>query len=439
MGNGLGAALGGYLCDHLGWRAAFYVQLPFLFCYALLTLVSCPPDLGPNLAKTQGKTLREAFKTFDTLGAINVTVTVTCLILGVNLGGNVFTWTHPFVITSLVLFVIAAISLYFVERKAQLPILPLKLLSTIPLGNLMWSNFFSGIVTNTVLFNVPLYLQAVKQTTPTMSGLNLLVLLVGGTVTALISGFYITLTRRMKPPMVLGTFLSLIGAICVTCLSSDTPTWAVPLLIPFCSIGQGFFYPATTIAVLALNSQAEQAVVTTTLGLVRNLGAILGVAISSWLLQNALLVYLDRGVTGPDKDRIIRTVRESVGSIRELDPEHRKQVIEAYAQSLRVTFGLAILISVVCILLIWPVHIPHLQRQEELDRQSSGLVGPADADEAETEESEEEDEIEEEVAPLSISRTMSRRSRTTASSLAGSAPGGTLHDLERRPSFDTSW
>lgn len=239
--------------------------------------------------------------------------------------------------------------------------------------------------------------------------------------------------------MVLGTFLSLIGAICVTCLSSDTPTWAVPLLIPFCSIGQGFFYPATTIAVLALNSQAEQAVVTTTLGLVRNLGAILGVAISSWLLQNALLVYLDRGVTGPDKDRIIRTVRESVGSIRRLDPEQRKQVIEAYAQSLRVTFGLAILISVVCILLIWPVHIPHLQRQEELDRQSSGLVAPADVDEAETEESEEEDEIEEEVAPLSISRTMSRRSRTTASSLAGSAPGGTLHDLERRPSFDTSW
>ncbi|KAK4935724.1 hypothetical protein LTR10_023267 [Elasticomyces elasticus] len=445
LGNGLGAALGGFLCDRLGWRAAFYVQLPFLFCYALLTLVSCPPDLGPNLAKTQGKSIREAFKTFDILGAINLTVTVTCLILGVNLGGNVFSWTHPLVITSLVLFVMSTFSLYFVERKAHLPILPLRLLSTIPVGNLMWSNFFSCIVTNTVLFNVPLYLQAVRQTTPTASGLNLLVLLVGGTITALLSGFYITVTRRQKPPMVLGTALSVIGAICVACLSSTTPTWAVPLLIPLCSIGQGFFFPATTIAVLSLNSQDDQAVVTTTLGLLRNLGAILGVAISSWLLQNALLVYLDRTVIGPDEEtkaRIIRDVRESVGAIRDLDPEHKKQVIMAYAQSLRVTFALAIVMSVIVVSLVWPVGIPHLQRQEDLDKKNTGLVAPeaAHEDEAVTEES--EDEVEEQMTPMSISRTTtnnSRRTRTAASSVAGSAPTGNLHDLERRASFDTNW
>merc|ERR1712000_5436 len=177
----------------------------------------------------------------------------------------------------------------------------------------------------------------------------------------------------MKPPMVSGTLISFIGAICVTCLSSDTPTWSVPLLIPFCSLGQGLLFPATTIAVLALNSQDEQAVVTTTLGLVRNLGAILGVAISSWVLQNALLVYLDRIVTAPDpktKEHIIRMVRESVRAIRDLDPKHKMQVIDAYARSMRVTFALGIVISVVCILLIWPIHIPHLQRQEELDRRT---------------------------------------------------------------------
>ncbi|KIW60831.1 hypothetical protein PV05_01017 [Exophiala xenobiotica] len=443
LGNGLGAALGGFICDRLGWRAAFYVQLPFIFAYAILTLVSCPPHLGPNLAKTQGKTLRQAFKTFDTFGAINLTITVTCLILGVNLGGNVFTWTHPLVITSLVLFAVAGTSLYFVERKAQLPILPLNLLSTIPLGNLMWSNFFSAIVTNTVLFNVPLYLQAVKQSSPTASGLNLLVLLVGGTVTALLCGLYITITRRMKPPMVSGTLISFIGAICVTCLSSDTPTWSVPLLIPFCSLGQGLLFPATTIAVLALNSQDEQAVVTTTLGLVRNLGAILGVAISSWVLQNALLVYLDRIVTAPDpktKEHIIRMVRESVRAIRDLDPKHKMQVIDAYARSMRVTFALGIVISVVCILLIWPIHIPHLQRQEELDRRTEQ---PQDSGEEEESDEGGENEYEEAVTDTpyeSVSRAItasSRRSRAAASSAAGSIPSA--YDLARRPSFDTSF
>ncbi|KAK6383072.1 hypothetical protein LTS17_003742 [Exophiala oligosperma] len=448
LGNGLGAVLGGLLCDKLGWRAAFYVQLPFIFTYAILTLVFCPSDLGPNLAKTQGKSIRQAFKTFDTLGAITLTTTVTCLILGVNLGGNVFTWTHPLVITSLVLFVVAAVSLYFVERKAQLPMLPLKFLSTRPMGNLMWMNFFGAIVTNTVLFNVPLYLQAVKQSSPTASGLNLLILLLGGTVTALLCGLYITLTRKMKPPMVVGTFIMLMGAICVTCLSADTPTWSVPFLIPFCSIAQGLSFPAATIASLALNSQDEQAVVTTTLGLLRNLGAILGVAISSWILQNALLVYLDRLVTAPDeqtKENIIRAVRESVHAIKNLDPVHKRQVIEAYANSIRVTFSMGIVISVICILMIWPVHIPNLQRQEDLDRATTTEYSES---ETESESESEGDGIEATFVGNSptepLSRTVtasSRRSRAGASSTAsGSILGGyDHHSLERRPSFDTSF
>lgn len=440
--------LGGLLCDKLGWRAAFYVQLPFIFTYAILTLVFCPSDLGPNLAKTQGKSIRQAFKTFDTLGAITLTTTVTCLILGVNLGGNVFTWTHPLVITSLVLFVVAAVSLYFVERKAQLPMLPLKFLSTRPMGNLMWMNFFGAIVTNTVLFNVPLYLQAVKQSSPTASGLNLLILLLGGTATALLCGLYITLTRKMKPPMVVGTFIMLMGAICVTCLSADTPTWSVPFLIPFCSIAQGLSFPAATIASLALNSQDEQAVVTTTLGLLRNLGAILGVAISSWILQNALLVYLDRLVTAPDeqtKENIIRAVRESVHAIKNLDPVHKRQVIEAYANSIRVTFSMGIVISVICILMIWPVHIPNLQRQEDLDRATTTEYSES---ETESESESEDDGIEatfvgnSPTEPLSRTATASsRRSRAGASSTAsGSIPRGyDHHNLERRPSFDTSF
>ncbi|KIW44347.1 uncharacterized protein PV06_05361 [Exophiala oligosperma] len=448
LGNGLGAVLGGLLCDKLGWRAAFYVQLPFIFTYAILTLVFCPSDLGPNLAKTQGKSIRQAFKTFDTLGAITLTTTVTCLILGVNLGGNVFTWTHPLVITSLVLFVVAAVSLYFVERKAQLPMLPLKFLSTRPMGNLMWMNFFGAIVTNTVLFNVPLYLQAVKQSSPTASGLNLLILLLGGTATALLCGLYITLTRKMKPPMVVGTFIMLMGAICVTCLSADTPTWSVPFLIPFCSIAQGLSFPAATIASLALNSQDEQAVVTTTLGLLRNLGAILGVAISSWILQNALLVYLDRLVTAPDeqtKENIIRAVRESVHAIKNLDPVHKRQVIEAYANSIRVTFSMGIVISVICILMIWPVHIPNLQRQEDLDRATTTEYSES---ETESESESEDDGIEatfvgnSPTEPLSRTATASsRRSRAGASSTAsGSIPRGyDHHNLERRPSFDTSF
>ena len=129
------------------------------------------------------------------------------------------------------------------ERKAERPILPLRFFSTVPLSNVIWSNFVASITVNIVLFNVPLYLQAVRQTSPTTSGLYLVSPLVGDSIAAVATGFYITITRNMKPPMVLGSILALGGAIAVTCLSAATPTQLVPYLIPFVPIGQGFFFP----------------------------------------------------------------------------------------------------------------------------------------------------------------------------------------------------
>lgn len=129
----------------------------------------------------------------------------------------------------------------------------------------------------------------------------------------------------MKLPMVVGVILFLLGASAITCLSPGLPAWASLLLIPGASTGQGFFFPATSIAVLALSAQEDQAVVTTTLGLMRNLGTVMGVAISSWVLQNALIMTLDRVVIGADKAKIIQMVRQSVKAIKFLDPVYKAQ------------------------------------------------------------------------------------------------------------------
>ena len=150
---------------------------------------------------------------------------------------------------------------------------------------------------------------------------------------AVLTGFAITWSRRMKWPIVLGGLLMLLGAAATACLSPHLPLWTDLLLIPWASIGQGFIFPATSIAVLALCPQDEQAVVTTTLGLLRNVGTVLGVAVSSWVLQNALVMTLDRSVTGADKEAVILMVRKSVRSIRSLDPLHKAQGQFTSAQS----------------------------------------------------------------------------------------------------------
>lgn len=325
-GNNLGAALGGLVVDTLGWRAAFYVQVPFIAVLTVMATLACPRDLGPSLWRRSGKSM-EALSSFDFMGTVTLTVALSGLILGINLGGNLFSWDHPIVIISLVTAAVAGALLAYVERKAVRPLLPLPFLFSIPLGNLNWGNLVHAVLTAAVLFNVPLFLQVVKQMSPTTSGLVLLAPLVGITVSSVGVGFYIAATQKLKGLMNLGVLFAVMGLVGVSLLQQSTPLWAVLFMIPWVSIGQGFFFPASTVGTLALAAEADQAVSVTTLSLSRSLGTILGIAVSSGILQSVLPVFLNRYVTGPPstKSHIITQVRQSLKSISTLEPVHKQE------------------------------------------------------------------------------------------------------------------
>ena len=76
------------------------------------------------------------------------------------------------------------------------------------------------------------------------------------------------------------------------------------------------------------------------------------------------------------KQQIILTVRKSVRSIIDLDPEHQAQVIQAYDRSLKVTFVSAIVVFVAANALILAIKLPTLRKkdaeeEEEVEEQRS--------------------------------------------------------------------
>jgi predicted MFS family arabinose efflux permease len=78
----LGAALGGAIADHLGWRWEFGIQIPFLLACLFISWLTIPKTLG--LAEgVKRKTLLEAMKVFDFKGSILLTTSITFLILGI--------------------------------------------------------------------------------------------------------------------------------------------------------------------------------------------------------------------------------------------------------------------------------------------------------------------------------------------------------------------
>lgn len=325
LGSAAGAAFGGALCDLIGWRGAFLVQLPPIILILVLAVFTTPKDLGPNLAKTSGKKPLEIIKTFDWAGSFFLTTATAGLILGINIGGNILPWRHPLIITALVTSGIAAIILMFVERRAERPVMPLPILFSSPRGNMVFSNFFSQMGFNTVIFNAPLYFQAVKLDSPSMSGFRLAIPTLLLTAVAVCSGYYITWTGRLKAPQVFGVASQMVGGVLLSSIWPDIPTWLVVAFIVPLSIGGASTFPATTVGTLASSPHEEQAVMTSTLGLWRNLGTVLGVAISSLILQSVLVTSLDSYVMEPDKAEVIYQVRKSVLSIRYLDAGHMRQ------------------------------------------------------------------------------------------------------------------
>jgi MFS family permease len=303
-GSAAGAAFGGFLCDKIGWRATFAIQIPMLVAILINGYFTTPPTLGPNLAKRSGQGIMDAMKGFDIAGSILLTGSVAFLILGLNLGGNVYPWSHWLVISSLVLAVLAGSLLVRVESRAARPVMPLQMLFTKPRGNLVFNNFFAQLGINTIIFNAPLYFQAVNLESASMSGFRLAGPSVALTICGVSAGFIMTATGRMTWLIVVGSLSMLLGASCLSIMWDGIPTWVATIFLVPASIGQGLAFPATSVAVLATSTQADQAVMTSTLILWRSLGVVMGVSFSSLILQNALTAYLEQLVTGHNKAEV---------------------------------------------------------------------------------------------------------------------------------------
>ncbi|KAI0107528.1 major facilitator superfamily domain-containing protein [Nemania sp. FL0031] len=368
-----GAAFGGFLADTLGWRWEFGVQLvPIALCLATAVL-SMPGDLGIQDGQKR-QTLMQALRGFDFKGSILLTTSTTFLILGLNLGGNVLPWSHPLIITSLAIFVVFFPICLYVESLVERPIMPLELLHSKPRANMIFSNAMSSFLLNAILFNVPLFFQAVLLKSPTQSGLYLVVPTATASITGTITGVLISRLGRLKWPLVSGAGLYLLGTILLSSMQRSWPTWAFLLCLVPAAMGQGFQFPGTFIAVLAASTHADQAVATSTLQLWRAIGNVLGVAVSSLVFQNALLRSLILNVSFPPglegeegeewKRRYIEHVRGSIEAVAKL-PEGRgkDQVVMSYDAACRATFLVCLGVALVSFLLIIPIKLPRLGKK----------------------------------------------------------------------------
>ncbi|KAI9039022.1 putative MFS multidrug transporter [Aspergillus affinis] len=338
-GSGIGAPLGGVLADYVGWRWAFIAQVPL--CIIAFIAVSIMLDL-PSQEDTHWKT---KLQRIDFPGAIVLVGAVFSFLLGLDRGSNV-SWSLPITIISLsvsaVLFVLfLVIEIYY----AREPFAPGHIIFDRTFFAAYCCNFFSfgGIIA--CLFYIPLYFQAVDGVSATASGLRLLPSILTGVSGSLFAGFLMKWTGKFYWLTVTAYAFLTLGVTLIFLFSGGVVENLVAMIIGTMvqSFGNGIGVTTTLISLISNSTPEDQAVVTACSYLFRSLGSVIGLSLSSTVVQQVLRSRLRYALRdSEDIDRIVEGVRQSLDFIKTLDPAVAKVVRSCYGWATNTGFSLLI-------------------------------------------------------------------------------------------------
>src|SRR4051812_2689984 len=208
-----GPLVGGYFAEH-NWRWIFYINIPL----GIVALVVCNQVLRviPVFRRQHA---------IDWWGAALLVASVVCLLLALSWGGVEYRWGSMEIIGLLVAAAVLATAFLLVEARAPEPILPLRLFHSRTFSIANGATFLVGFAMFGSIIYVPLYLQIVKGSSPTESGLLMLPMMVGVIVTSIVAGQAISRIGRYKWFPVAGTALMAVGLLLFKLLGVGTPLW----------------------------------------------------------------------------------------------------------------------------------------------------------------------------------------------------------------------
>ncbi|CAI7673967.1 unnamed protein product [Penicillium pancosmium] len=336
-----GASFGGAIVDSIGWRWCFLVQVPV----SLMVLV-----LGYFVLKFPAKQQHEhdpaqqsqgIWQKIDLSGACLLVLALSAQLVGLSLGGNELPWSNLWVILSLVASVVFLALFVYVEANTKaVPLIPLKMLRGVLPVSTQIANVCVGMAAYAFLFTIPLLFQVILLDSPTKAGARLVIPSLATPLGGLISGIVMSRWGKLAWLVRTGAGLMFIGNLLVTLLRFDDSQWKYFAYIIPANLGQGIVYPGILFTFLAAFDHSDHAVSASTVYLIRSLGTVWGVAITSAIIQNTLSSGLAEALSEiPDKWKVIDEIRHSVSAIHDLPPDVQMAVRLVYYRGIRLSFG----------------------------------------------------------------------------------------------------
>jgi EmrB/QacA subfamily drug resistance transporter len=359
-----GPLLGGLIVDvsWLGWRWCFWIAVPI----AAIAFVVLQATLKLETRR------RENVK-IDYLGAALIAAGVSVLLVWVSFVGNSFDWaswqTGAMVAAGLVLLG-AAVA---VELRVSQPVVPLHIVVQRTPALAIVASLSVGMAMFGGAVFLGQYFQIGRGYTPTEAGLLTIPLMAGVLLSSTISGRMISRSGRIKPYIVSGTIILVLGFLGLGFVDHATALWIVGVAMAVVGIGVGMTMQNLVLAVQNSVPLSELGAASATVTFFRSLGGTIGVSVLGAVLANRVTSDLSAALHVPAGQS---TGSTSALNLKALPPQVQTIVHTVYGDATAHIFLISAAVGVVGViaaLLLKPITLRTTIDLETKDKDSAAV------------------------------------------------------------------
>ncbi len=278
----IGPAIGGVITDTIGWHWIFFVNIPIgLVVFAVIWRTL--PTVRPAAAKPR----------IDYLGATVLVAALVPILIGLS-NKQSGAWADATVGGLIAAGLAITAAFVWIELRSADPIVPIRLFTNRSFTISVIAMFMASMAFFTPVVFLPRWFQVVEGATATQSGYQILALLGGLIVSAILSGQVVARTGRYKLLALGSPVVLAVGLFLLSNLRADTP---LPLLWSWMfitGIGVGPIFSIFTLVVQGAVPPRQIGTATSSLTLFQQIGGTVGLAIAGTVFGARLAEELPR-------------------------------------------------------------------------------------------------------------------------------------------------
>lgn len=284
-----GPLLGGAFTVTIGWRWCFWINLPAGAVTFVAVLFFFKPSVPTGTLKSRQSFLQRLLS-LDLIGNLILLGAIVQLFLALQLSEARLSWSSAPVIGCLCGF--GGTTLIFIGwiiYKKDSALLPPSILRQRTVAASAGAGFFIYATILLHAYYLPIYFQAIKNSSALESGVNMIPYMVANALFSLLAGIFVSKNGLFAPPAILGCAIGTVGCGLLATLdvNTSTATWVGYMILASGGIGiaiqQGFSAVQTALPAEQVSIGTAAVVASQSIG-----GAIF-VSVGNTLLQNHLL------------------------------------------------------------------------------------------------------------------------------------------------------